>query len=187
MPSTLRNLLIVDDDVSIRKTLALVFSVLGYCARTSEDGYVALSEIRKEIPDVLLSDLNMARMPGLEFLAAIRRSFPSIRVIALTGVLSGNRMSRDIAADALHQKGAGPSRLIEYVDSMTQPMRLVSRLSMERSFGRQVFEPIPSHPGTKRITHPASGSLALVVPRREQACETFPDEIESRTQEMCSQ
>lgn len=185
MSDTLGDLLIVDDDVSIRTSLALVFSALGYRARTGEDGYAAISEIRKDIPDVLISDLNMVRMPGLEFLTAIRRSFPSIRVIATAGILSGNHMSPDIAADALYQKGAGPSRLIEYVNAMTQPMRSVSRLSMERSLGRQVFEPIPPHPGAERTTHPASSSLALVVPREEQTYETFP--IERVTQEMCSQ
>lgn len=187
MPDTLGNLLIVDDDVSIRTCLALVFSALGYRARTGEDGHAALSEIRKEIPDVLLSDLNMARMPGVEFLAAVRRSFPSIRVIAMTGVLSGNRKPPEIAADAFYQKGAGPSRLIEYVEAMTQPMRSVTRLSMERSFGQQVFEPIPSHPGVERITHPASGSVALAVSQTERTCETFPPERVTRTQGVCSQ
>jgi DNA-binding NtrC family response regulator len=175
MPDTLGNLLIIDDDISIRTSLALVFSALGYRARTGEDGYVAMSEIRREIPDVLLSDLNMARMPGLEFLAAIRHSFPSIRVIAMTGALSGNRMSPEVAADAFYRKGAGPSRLIESVDAMTRPMRPVSRLSMARSFGRQVFEPIPSHPSAERITHPASGS------------EATPTDRGTRTQDMCSQ
>jgi DNA-binding NtrC family response regulator len=186
MPDTLGNLLIVDDDVSVRTSLALVFSALGYRARTGEDGYVALSEIRKEIPDVLLSDLNMVGMPGFEFLAAIRRSFPSIRVIAMTGVLSGNRKPPEIAADAFYQKGAGPSRLIEYVDAMTHPMRSVSRLSMESSLGRQVLEPIPSHPGAEQSTHLANRSSALAVPHKSQACESFPTETVTRTQEMCS-
>jgi CheY-like chemotaxis protein len=92
--------------------LSLIFSALGYRVRSGEDGFSALAEIQNEIPDVLLADVNMARMPGMEFLAAVRRSFPSVRVIAMTGVFSGNRARPDIAADAFYQKGAGPSRLI---------------------------------------------------------------------------
>jgi hypothetical protein len=128
----------------------------------------------------------MARMPGMEFLAAVRRLFPSVRVIAMTGVFSGNRARPDIAADAFYQKGAGPSRLIEYVDVMTQPLRAVSRLSMERSFGQQVFEPIPSHPGATGLTHPGNRSLALVLPRNDHVCVTFPTARVISAQEACS-
>jgi DNA-binding NarL/FixJ family response regulator len=142
--------------------------------RSGEDGFSALAEIQNEIPDVLLADINMARMPGMEFLAAVRRSFPSVRVIAMTGVFSGNRARPDIAADAFYQKGAGPSRLIEYVDVMTQPLRAVSRLSMERSFAQQVFEPIPAHPGATGLAHPGNRALALILPRNEHVCVTFP-------------
>jgi DNA-binding NtrC family response regulator len=174
MPDTRGSLLIVDDDESIRVSLSLIFSARGYRVRSGEDGFSALAEIQNEIPDVLLADVNMARMPGMEFLAAVRRSFPSVRVIAMTGVFSGNRARPDIAADAFYQKGAGPSRLIEYVDVMTQPLRAVSRLSMERSFAQQVFEPIPAHPGATGLAHPGNRALALILPRNEHVCVTFP-------------
>jgi DNA-binding NtrC family response regulator len=62
-------LLIVDGDDSMRSSLSRIFSDLGYLVRSGADGSSGLSEIRKEIPDVLLSDLNMVRIPGLEFLA----------------------------------------------------------------------------------------------------------------------
>jgi len=128
----------------------------------------------------------MALMPGMEFLSAVRRSFPSVRVVAMTGVLSGNRTRPDIAADAFYQKGAGPSRLIEYVDVMTQPLRAVSRLSMERSFGQQVFEPIPSHPGAEALAHPGNRSWSCVPPRNEQVCVTFPTAQVITAQEVCT-
>jgi DNA-binding NtrC family response regulator len=186
MPDTRGSLLIVDDDESIRVSLSLIFSALGYRVRSGEDGFSALAEIQNEIPDVLLADVNMARMPGMEFLAAVRRSFPSVRVIAMTGVFSGNRARPDIAADAFYQKGAGPSRLIEYVDVMTQPLRAVSRLSMERSFGQQVFEPIPSHPGAEALAHPGNRSWSCVPPRNEQVCVTFPTAQVITAQEVCT-
>jgi len=186
MPDSRGSLLIVDDDESIRVSLSLIFSALGYRVRSGEDGFSALAEIQNEIPDVLLADINMARMPGMEFLAAVRRLFPSVRVIAMTGVFSGNRARPDIAADAFYQKGAGPSRLIEYVDVMTQPLRAVSRLSMERSFGQQVFEPIPSHPGAEALAHPGNRSWSCVPPRNEQVCVTFPTAQVITAQEVCT-
>ena len=186
MPDSRGSLLIVDDDESIRVSLSLIFSALGYRVRSVDEGFSALVEIQNEIPDVLLVDINMALMPGMEFLSAVRRSFPSVRVVAMTGVLSGNRTRPDIAADAFYQKGAGPSRLIEYVDVMTQPLRAVSRLSMERSFGQQVFEPIPSHPGAEALAHPGNRSWSCVPPRNEQVCVTFPTAQVITAQEVCT-
>ena len=93
-------LLIVDDDVSIRISLAPLFSELGYCVRSAKDGISALSEIRREFPDILLSDLNIPGMSGVEFLLSVRRLYPSIRVIAMSGAFFGNWVPPGIAADA---------------------------------------------------------------------------------------
>ena len=60
---------IVDDEESIRMSLSHVLSEMGYRVRTAEDGFSALAELRKEIPDILLSDLNMPGMSGFELLS----------------------------------------------------------------------------------------------------------------------
>ena len=78
----------------------------------------------------------MACMSG-EVPAVVRRRFPSIRVIAMGGVFSGNHVPHGVAADALYQKGAGPVRLIDAVDAMTRPDRSTKRLSSEALFGLQ--------------------------------------------------
>ena len=164
-------LLIVDDDASIRTSLSLIFSELGYRVRTGENGFSALSKIRNDIPDVLLSDLNMARISGVKFLMVVRFWFPSIRVIAMGGVFSGNRVPHGIAADALYQKGAGPIRLIEAVDAMTRSDRSTKRLSTEDPFGFQKLETIPPHPGSERLTQLPERSLVLVMPQKSQGLE----------------
>lgn len=68
---------------------------------------LALVEIRKEIPDILLSDLNMPGMSGFELLSVVRSSFPSIRAIAMRGAFSGVEVPIGIAADAFYKKGNG--------------------------------------------------------------------------------
>jgi CheY-like chemotaxis protein len=112
MPDAQAAILIVDDDSSIRISLSLIFSALGYSVRSCFDGLSAMSEIRTEIPDVLLADLNMARLPGSEFLGMVRRWFPSIRIIAMTGAFTLNSDPLRGAADAFYQKGGGPLHLI---------------------------------------------------------------------------
>ena len=180
-----RKLLIVDEDDSIRTSLSLILSELGYRVRSCGDGFSALSEIRNEIPDVLLSDLSMAGMPVLEFLMVLRRWFPSIRVIAMGGAFSGNCVQPGVAADAFYQKGAGPVRLIEQVEAMTQAKRSACRLSMEKLFGFQVFEAIPSHPGAELLRFPANRTLAFPIPQKEQPGEFIPFAKVALTREVC--
>ena len=86
-----RSSIIVDDDVSARESLTELFTDFGLSVRSAEDGSSALFEIRQEVPDIILSDLNMPRMSGCEFLSLVRRRFPAIRVIAMSGAFSRRR------------------------------------------------------------------------------------------------
>jgi len=57
MPNGKIKLLIVDDEPSIRLTLSRVFIQLGMDVRVAGNGIIALTQIREEIPDVLITDL----------------------------------------------------------------------------------------------------------------------------------
>src|SRR5271170_206188 len=144
MPETRVKLLIVDDEVSIRTSLSLIFSELAYCVRSAGDGYSALLEIQQELPDILLSDLNMPGMSGFELLWVVRRQFPTIHVIAMSGSLSGTIVPPGVAADAFFQKGTGPAFLIKTVDTMTRPAAEQLKYSTGRSFAA-------SHAATERV------------------------------------
>jgi CheY-like chemotaxis protein len=93
MLSDQKTLLIVDDDAPLRMALCELFGESGCRVRCAEDGFSALREIRQEIPDIVLSDLNMPGMSGFEFLFVVRRRFPSIRVIAMSGAYSGSDLA----------------------------------------------------------------------------------------------
>jgi CheY-like chemotaxis protein len=100
MPNAKVKLLIVDDEASIRTSLSLIFATFGHSVRSAEDGFSALSQIRDEMPDILLSDLNMPGMSGFELLSVVRRRFPAIQVIAMSGAFSGDTVPTGIVADA---------------------------------------------------------------------------------------
>ena len=118
-----KNLLIVDDDSSILTALSQHFSELGYSVRSSKDGSSALSEIEMELPDILLSDLNMPGIPAIQFLLTVRRMFPSIRVVAMSGAYSGGDVPPAVAADAFYGKGSSLHLLTQAVNAMTRPGR----------------------------------------------------------------
>jgi CheY-like chemotaxis protein len=106
-------LLIVDDENSMRASLSAILSRAGYEVRSAQDGFSALAEIRRECPDLLLSDLNMPGMSGFELLSVIRRRCPGIRVVAMSGAFSGDRVPTGIAADGYYAKGTNLSTLLE--------------------------------------------------------------------------
>jgi DNA-binding NtrC family response regulator len=97
-------LLIVDDDEPVRESLSQLFTEFGHSVRSAEDGSSALLQIRREVPDIVLSDLNMPGMSGFELLPIVRRRFPSIRVIAMSGAFSVDNIPRGVAADAFYEK-----------------------------------------------------------------------------------
>lgn len=114
-------ILVVDDEPLIRQTSAMVLTDAGYEVRTAGDGFQALIEMRQALPDLIISDLSMPNMSGFELLSVVRRRFPSIPVIAVTGQFNGAQPGA-LIADAYFNKGhytpeelfASVSRLIEH-------------------------------------------------------------------------
>jgi CheY-like chemotaxis protein len=122
-----RKILIVDDNIGLRSTLSVILTMLGYDVRSAIDGFSALSEIRQRPPDVLLSDLNMPGMSGFELLSVVRRRFPQIRVIAMSGAFSEDAVPPNVAADAFYRKGTGVESLLRMLDGLKDSVRSLSR------------------------------------------------------------
>ena len=97
-------ILVVDDQYLIRETARQILESEGYEVLTAADGLDGLHALSKSLPDLIISDLNMPRMSGFEFLAVVRERFPHIPTIAVSGeyIISGNP---GIVADAFLQKG----------------------------------------------------------------------------------
>ena len=118
MQNSPATLLIVDDEPSIRETLAHVLTEIGYCVRLAADGFSALREMRLQVPDLLLSDLNMPNMSGFELLSVVRRRFPAIRTIAMSGSFSGDEVPSGVAADGFFPKGSSIFALLRIIASL---------------------------------------------------------------------
>jgi CheY-like chemotaxis protein len=107
MRDQLRDIVVVDDDPTLLSVLSDVFNEDGYTVRTAADGFSALAAIRDRMPDILVSDLNMPHMSGYELLSVVRRRFPAIIVIAMSGAYAGSTTPPGVAADGFYAKGSG--------------------------------------------------------------------------------
>lgn len=80
------NVLVVDDDPSIRRLFIDIMEDEGYVTRGACDGREALAELDRELPDLLLLDLRMPVLDGFDVLRELDlRGLPSFPVIVITG------------------------------------------------------------------------------------------------------
>ena len=97
--------LVVDDEPSLREVTRAILESQGYQVLTVADGLDGLNALTGALPDVIISDLSMPRMSGFEFLAIVRKRFPRIATIAMSGEYLPSENPRGILADAFLQKG----------------------------------------------------------------------------------
>ena len=79
------SILIVDDETSVRESLEKVLSKAGYATWTANSGHEALALLAHHQVDIVLSDLKMPDGDGVELLKSIKKDYPDIEVILLTG------------------------------------------------------------------------------------------------------
>ncbi len=121
-------ILVVDDEQGARQALTALLRDDGYDVRDAPDGFKALGVLREWTPHVLLTDIRMPLMDGLELVTQARTEFPDIAVVVMTAFASV-----DVAVDAM-KLGAD--------DFVTKPLnfdvvtmilqRAVRRLEMQR-------------------------------------------------------
>ncbi|PKL17677.1 MAG: hypothetical protein CVV49_09805 [Spirochaetae bacterium HGW-Spirochaetae-5] len=80
-----QSILVVDDDMLVRKVLKKYISSLGYYVDTAEDGRGALDMLRSFSYDLVLTDLQMPRLGGIELLKEMFLEYPDVPKIVLTG------------------------------------------------------------------------------------------------------
>lgn len=119
--------LVVDDAAIDRRiTGAIIEQQLGWRVRYAEDGATALVEMERETPRLVLTDLRMPGMDGLELVAEIRRQYPSVPVVLMTAY--GNE---EIAIQALREGAAS------YVPKKSQDQHLASTLEQVLTAAKQ--------------------------------------------------
>jgi DNA-binding response OmpR family regulator len=113
------HILVVDDEPAIRLTLQAVLQRAGHHVTTAERGDEALACIERQPVDLVLLDLIMPGMSGLEVAGRLRERRPAITVLILTGsdILHG----RDLADYHSMLKTADPRDVLERVAALLAP------------------------------------------------------------------
>jgi len=108
-----KRVMFVDDEEGVRQSFNRLLSERGFAVSTAEDGERAVSRLREEPAEVVVSDLRMPGLDGLQLLQWIHKSQPQTRFILLTGY--GNeeveRQARALGAYEYLNKPISPEAL----------------------------------------------------------------------------
>lgn len=79
------SILIVDDEVEVGNTIKLMLNRLGYASQAVSSGREALSQFAQSTFDLVLTDLGMPGMSGLELAQRLKLTAPDVRIVLITG------------------------------------------------------------------------------------------------------
>jgi CheY-like chemotaxis protein len=114
--AVVRRILVVEDDAEAVRMLGFALRESGYEVASAATGYLALGEVAKRDPDLILLDLYLSGgMNGGEFLDRYRRSGGRAKVIVISGAARADPIARDLVVDEFVGKPFDLDRLLESV------------------------------------------------------------------------
>ena len=91
-------IIVIDDDESVRKAIRRVLEPLGHEVREAEDGAAGLALLADKDADLVITDIFMPGQDGIVTVRQIRKQYPEVKVIAISGGDASGRM--DLREDA---------------------------------------------------------------------------------------
>jgi len=109
--------LLVDDEEDFVKSLSERIGMRNLGSEVALDGVEALKKIQEQSPDVIVLDLKMPGMHGLEVLEKVKKAYPAIQVVILTGHGSeeDEKKARKLGAFDYLNKPVGLEKLMETI------------------------------------------------------------------------
>ena len=111
-------ILIVDDEPSVRECLEMYVVSAGYDVALAENGASAVAQLNRAVPQVIVTDLNMPQMSGVQLISHVRSKYPSIPVVAMSGDYQGDAIPASLIADRFYPKGEHPHNLLTTITSL---------------------------------------------------------------------
>ncbi len=138
----LNKILIIDDDKSIRDTLKIFLSEINFKILFAEDGEEGLEIFEKEHPTLIICDIKLPKLNGLEVLEKVNSSDSSIPVIIMTAYGDGKSTIKAIQLGAYDylEKPLDVDRLIVIVNRALEGKKISEHLEVTISKGSEAYQ-----------------------------------------------
>jgi CheY-like chemotaxis protein len=119
-PRSAGTIMIVDDEPGIRHLLRKLLTGVGYRVLEAGNGREALQQVETSEVDLVIMDLAMPELEGIETIQALRRVLPQLKIIAISGQFAGPmlRVAEHLGAQASLAKPIQPDELLDTVALM---------------------------------------------------------------------
>ena len=110
-----KRILVVDDERSIRTTVKIFLEEAGYAVDVAEDAEAAMAVLRRKPVDLVLTDIILPRVSGVDLLRQIRQISPDVQVVMMTGepTLETAAEARNLGAVDYLQKPFGKKDILK--------------------------------------------------------------------------
>ena len=121
-------ILVVDDNTDVLVSLQLLLECVGYQVYTANNGAEGLQLYREKQPEVVITDLAMPVMDGIEMMGALRAEYPDSRIIAISGFNPDKQadclsVADNIGAVETFVKPVKPDALLRRIEELVGPPR----------------------------------------------------------------
>src|SRR6201996_737036 len=156
------NILIIDDEKAIRKTLSEILSYEGYKIDEAGDGEEGLKKVKEKEYDVILCDIKMPKIDGIEFLEKTKETNPDIPIIMISGHGTIETAVEAVKKGAYDYISKPPdlNRLLITIRNAMDEKSLVAETRQLRKRISRGYEMIGESEGMKRI----EDTIAKVAP-----------------------
>ena len=111
-------ILVVDDDDSIRQTVAEILSVEGYPVESASNGEEALARVAEKTPGLVLLDMRMPVLDGWGFARELRQRGIKLPILVMTAAQNARRWAEEIGADGFVPKPFDLNELLDKVEAL---------------------------------------------------------------------
>lgn len=140
-------ILVVDDDLNLLDLLTDTLEAIGYCPEAAPGGAEAMDKLNRKKYDLLITDIKMPDIDGIQLLKKVRRYFPDLPVLFITGVAEPEIIGRALPDGVL----AKPFRinhieeLIEHtlnrtLDELGSPIKKVLVVENDDKYRKQLMD-----------------------------------------------
>lgn len=123
--TTIHSILLVEDDIDLCESIKELLEGEGFSVRAANNGRQGMQLLNEQAADLVVSDIFMPEMDGLEFITLLRQRFQKIKILIMSGGARNLQadylfMAKSLGADAIMKKPFSSAKLLAEIANLSR-------------------------------------------------------------------